>query len=275
MKKNFTTRLLGVRIDLLTQEQLTQEITQHIAARQARTASFLVAKPYVEFLDRARRDPSVRKLLNGMDRTVADGVALQWAASYLDGPTSLWRLIRTLVYDLQRMSWRTKIIPERGAGVDATARLLQVAAQYGWRVGILGGPPDTQATLRAVSERFSLLQLINVYDGYFTEEEADKLTEAIRGDKLDVLFVALGFPRQEEFMQRHRNDQLAAVMIGEGGTFDYDQMGGPRKRAPRWMRRIGLEWLWRLLVEPHRIVRQLAVPRFIWAIYREGRKKKP
>ena len=89
---------------------------------------------------------------------------------------------------------------------------------------------------------------------------------------MDILFVALGFPKQELFMAEHVQARLARVMLGEGGTFDYDEMGGRLRRAPAWMRRSGLEWLWRLGVQPSRIGRQMSIPRFMWRIFRQSRR---
>ncbi len=260
----------GVEFDPIKQAALLSAIERHIAKGKG---SFLVFKPYVEFLAAAQKDPRVSELLNQADRVVADGVAVQWAASYLAGPTGVGRWLRSLIIDVQRSAWRNAVIPERGAGVTATRKLLERAEELGWRVGILGGPAETDQTQVALMERFPKLQLVDVKSGYFDSNAESALVTDLQKDRLDLLFVAMGFPRQEEFIVRHRSDRIAKVLVGEGGTFDYDELGGPLKRAPKWVRSIGFEWLWRLWQQPSRWRRQASIPRFLVAIYREGREK--
>lgn len=261
----------GVHFHPITQEQLIEDIAQHIQHPKKR--AFLVVKPYVEFLRAAQKDPTRAELLNSADRVVADGVAIQWAASYLHGPTGAGKFVKSLLIDIQRPAWREAVIPERGAGVNSTDQLLQRAAREGWRVGILGGPRDTEHTHHALTNRYPQLKLVAVYSGYYSADEEATLAQRIASDKLDVLFVAMGFPRQEEFMMTYRDEGLAHVMLGEGGTFDFDQMGGTLKRAPQWVQQIGMEWLWRLFRQPSRVRRQAGIPGFLMAIYREGRQK--
>lgn len=261
----------GVGFDPITQAQLNDDIAHHIDEPDKR--SFLVVKPYVEFLAAAQADASKVTLINQADRVVADGVAIQWAASYLHGRRGLTRFIKSLLIDIQRASWREQVIPERGAGVTATQQLLKRAEQAGWRVGILGGPRDTGATFAAVQERYPQLKLMTVESGYFSPGDEAELVVRLKKCKLDLLFVAMGFPRQEDFMVRQRDAGIAHVMLGEGGTFDFDEMGGPLKRAPKAVRRVGLEWLWRLFRQPSRAGRQASIPRFLRSIYREGKEK--
>lgn len=261
----------GVRFDPIMQTQLIDDIARHVTHPSRR--SFLVVKPYVEFLAAAQADASKVTLINQADRVVADGVAIQWAASYLYGRRGPLQFAKSLLIDIQRASWREQVIPERGAGVTATQQLLKHAEQAGWRVGILGGPRDTAATFAAVQKRYSQLKLVTVESGYFPPDEEAELVFRLKKCQLDLLFVAMGFPRQEEFMVRQRDAGVAHVMLGEGGTFDFDEMGGPLKRAPKAIRRVGLEWLWRLFRQPSRASRQVSIPRFLHSIYREGKEK--
>jgi N-acetylglucosaminyldiphosphoundecaprenol N-acetyl-beta-D-mannosaminyltransferase len=100
-----------------------------------------------------------------------------------------------------------------------------------------------------------------------------ELVEELKQLKPNVILVGMGFPLQEKLMAKLTPQLGHGVLIGEGGTFDYDSFGGNRSKAPTWMQKSGLEWLWRLVLEPRRIVRQMAIPRFMWAVYRNSKSK--
>lgn len=255
----------GLGFDPITQTEVVEQI-EAVLSKPVRKTSYRVVKPYVEFFEGARRDPAVLTALTEADLVVADSVAVQWAASWLIEPRPTFsRFVWSLAVGLRRPKWLSQVIPERGEGASATHQLMVASVQHGWRVGILGGPDNPDATKRNVLDRYPLLQLEGVWSGFFAPSERSSLVRKIKTVELDILYVALGFPKQELFMQDHPG--LARIMIGEGGTFDYDEMGGKHKRAPRWMRQSGLEWLWRLVLQPTRIVRQLAIPRFMWRIF--------
>lgn len=262
----------GLAFHPISQQSARMSIAHAIEERRARKNAYIVIKPYVEFFIGAWHDPRLAKRLHAADLVLADGVAVQWAASYLHGKPGFLRLMKSLLIDIQLPQWRDQVIPERGAGVDATHALLQEAEQRSWRIGIIGGPRDTRATEKALRKKYPKLQLIHVWSGYYSSVDEPSLVKQIASRKLDVLFCAMGFPRQENFMFDHRSDRLAKVMIGEGGTFDFDTMGGPLKRAPQWVRKIGLEWFWRLGLQPVRWRRQLAIPQFIAGVYRFSKK---
>lgn len=261
----------GLWFDAITQDDLIHDIERHLESSAKQ--SFCIAKPYVEFFTQAWQDPKLTKILTEMDRVVADGVGVQWAASYLAGKTGFWRWVYSLVVDVQNKQWREQIIPERGAGVDATKRLLRVASNKGWTVGILGGPKDAGQTQESLRRLYPKLKLLKVWSGYYDLVDEPHLVDEIHTQHPDILFVAQGFPRQEMFINRNKSKSIARIMIGEGGTFDFDSMGGSLKRAPKWLRQIGFEWLWRLILEPQRWRRQLALPRFVWGIYKLGQQK--
>lgn len=264
--------VLDLEFDPLKESEVLSQIDQAISSK--RRLSFRYVKPYVVFFRSAHRDESIRSAINSADLVIADGVSAQWAASYLaDDNHSLWLWLRSIFVSMRNDAWLTRIIPERGAGVDTTHQLLLRAAQNGWRVGVLGGR-DPKRIERSLLERYPLLQIGGVWSGYFAPRTESKLLQRIADTKLDLLFVALGHPKQEVFMQVNRQRGLARVLIGEGGTFDYDEMGGSLKRAPQWMRRVGLEWLWRILMRPADIRKSTAIIPFMWRVYLTGRNKK-
>lgn len=269
--------ILGVQIDGLTPSQSIDVMADYI--KKSRHKSMIVVKPYVEFMTRAYRDEKIRQILNQADLCLPDGISLQWAASFLYGQPSsqptLFRFIKSLMVYIQRPAWRNQVISERGAGVDATKKLLARAEQEGWRVGLVGGKQANVVDRKnAIIKIFPKLELIQVWPGYFNDPEEKEIVEQIKSSRLDILFVARGFPLQEYFINSHQESGLAKVLIGEGGSFDYDQLGGELKRAPQAWRKIGLEWLWRLILQPKRIGRMLSIPRFTWLVYRQAKSKK-
>jgi N-acetylglucosaminyldiphosphoundecaprenol N-acetyl-beta-D-mannosaminyltransferase len=279
--------ILGLKIDAVTIDESLDTLASQITGGQS-SRSFCMIKPYVEFASKANTDPKVRTILGTMDLVVADGVSLQWAASYLYGKPatkpSLAKLVRSLMGWIQKDTWRDQILPEKFAGITHTARLFDRAQEEGWSVGVIGGTNPPQVIAGELRKRWLDLDLVEVWSGYsnsakamdFTAWQNDKVLSKvipeIQEKKLDLLCVGMGFPRQEIFMDTFREVGLAKVMIGEGGSFDYQEMGGSISRAPAWMRRFGLEWLWRLVRQPSRIIRQAAIPRFIFAVHRQARK---
>jgi N-acetylglucosaminyldiphosphoundecaprenol N-acetyl-beta-D-mannosaminyltransferase len=273
--QNSSIYILGVRIDVYKIEEINSLIVEY--AKKETKKPLIIFKPYVEFLSLAGKNDDVKKLLNSSDINIADSSAIQWAASYLYGKPNIGsNIISTyfsLIFRLQSEKWRQQIVPQRMAGVDQTLPLLRLASKNNLKIGILGGPKDTLATQKELEKRFKNIK-VNIWSGFYEESSESELVYDIASKNLDVLFCAMGFPKQEKFIVKHQNKLNAKVLIGEGGSFDYDQLGGSIKRAPAWMRKLSLEWLWRLIIQPKRIRRQLAIPNFIKQVRKEKRSQK-
>lgn len=266
--------ILGVAVNTLTIKQANENISKLILAHKD-SESAVVVQPYVEFLVTAYHQPKIAKILNSTDLCLADGVSLQWAASYLYGEPKARKLLKTtrsILFWLQKPIWRDQIIPEKTAGATQTKALLHLAEKNGWKIGIIGGINTPKEIKSALESRFPKIEHLHVWSGFYTASEENGIVQDIASHNLDILFVAMGFPRQELFIDRYRANSLAKVLIGEGGTFDYSEMGGPINRAPLWMQKTGLEWLWRLLKQPKRIGRQLAIPKFIYLVKKQSKK---
>lgn len=268
------TNLLGIEVDALTIAQANSQIAQLVTTHSS-DKSAIVVKPYVEFLVAAQNNPKIAQILNSANLCLADGVSLQWAASYLYGKPSgkkFFKVPRSGLIWLQKPAWRNQILPEKMAGASQTRDLLQLAEKKGWRIGILGGTNSPKEIKLAMQQRFPKLAYLETWSGFYPNGDEAGIVAKIASKHLDILFVAMGFPKQEIFMQTHRDARLAKVMIGEGGTFDYAEMGGPIRRAPAWMQKGGLEWLWRLTRQPKRLGRQLAIPKFVFQIKKQSKK---
>jgi N-acetylglucosaminyldiphosphoundecaprenol N-acetyl-beta-D-mannosaminyltransferase len=195
-----------------------------------------------EFLMKARRDSNFRATLHRAALCIPDGIGVLWAA---------------------RM--RGKRLRERVAGSDLTPLLAAEAAQRGWRIFYLGAAPGVaEKTAAILVERYPGLNVAGCYAGSPAPAEEDAIVAQVRAAQADILLVAYGAPQQDVWLDRNLARTGAAVGIGVGGSFDF--IAGVARRAPRWIQRLGLEWLYRLAREPWRWRRQLALPHFVWLI---------
>ncbi|MDR7433906.1 MAG: WecB/TagA/CpsF family glycosyltransferase [Armatimonadota bacterium] len=230
--------LLGVRIDLLSMEEAVARIEQFI---QDGSPHHVVTADASAIL-RAYEDPRFREILGNASLVVPDGIGVVWAARLFG-----------------------RHVPERVPGVELVERLCALSAEKGYTVFLLGAAPGVaEEAARVLSTRYPGLRVVGTHHGYFRPEEEEGILARIQGNRPHLLFVALGVPAQEAWIARHRDILGVPVSIGVGGSFDV--LSGRLRRAPRWMQRLGLEWLFRLLQEPWRWRRILALPRFVWLV---------
>jgi N-acetylglucosaminyldiphosphoundecaprenol N-acetyl-beta-D-mannosaminyltransferase len=160
--------------------------------------------------------------------------------------------------------------PERVAGVDLMARLLAAAETHQLRVYFLGAKREV---VRALVERcraqFSGLEIAGFRDGYFGPSDYLRIVEDIRASQADMLFVGMPSPFKEIWCERYRERLQVPVIMGVGGSFDV--LAGFVKRAPPWVQSLGMEWLWRLMMEPRRLWRRYLTSNseFVWLAGRE------
>jgi exopolysaccharide biosynthesis WecB/TagA/CpsF family protein len=196
-------------------------------------------------LNLAYRDTSFRGALSRAHLVLNDGIGLDLAA---------------------RMQGRS--FPENLNGSDFTLRLLSLAAEKGWRVYLYGGRPGVPSTARRrLCEAIDGLSIVGVCDGY-DQRPPDVIAEDIRGARADVVVVALGQPQQELWLDRYLTATGCHLGVGVGAFLDF--VSGRVVRAPRWMNRLGIEWLFRLAQEPGRLWRRYIVgsPVFLWRAWR-------
>ncbi len=236
--------VLGVEVDRVSLDEAVARVEEWLRAGAADGRLRLVATPNPEIIWAARADRELARALAEADLCVADGVGVVWASRHLGEP-----------------------VPERVAGADLMERLLELAARRGYRVYFLGTHPEVVA--RAAEEarrRYPGLVVAGHHHGYFRPEEEEAVVAAVRAARPDLLFVGMGAPRDQVWLWRHRHELGAAVGVGVGGSLDV--LACVVRRAPRWVRSLGLEWLYRLAAQPRRWRRMLALPRFAWAVLR-------
>ena len=263
-----TVDVLGVLFQDLTRREAAAEIAK-LAGENART---YVVKPYSEFMPRAHRDERIRDILNGATMRLADGAGVLWAANYLSLPGGGLRAILQLPLSLASLMFRPSALrrplPEAMAGVDFTWKMLRALAGSGRSVYLLGGTAEESAgAAQSIGERLPSLTIVGAHDGYFRSADREAVIKAIHAASPDVLLVAMGFPRQEGWIAANLPRLNVRVAVAEGGSFSF--ISGAARRAPRWMRRAGLEWLFRLVRQPSRLRRQLSLPVFVWLVLRQ------
>lgn len=227
--------ILGVRVDDVTYDETLQCVERMLAFG----GTHQIATVNVEFIMEARRNPEFRRVLAAATLCVPDGIGMLWASRRQGTP-----------------------LRARVAGVDLVEILAERAALQGWRVYFLGAPPGVaERAATVLSERYPGLVVAGCYSGSPSIAEENAICERIRATQPDVLFVAYGAPNQDLWIARNQARIGVPVALGVGGSFDF--ICGYAKRAPAWVQRLGLEWLHRLLREPWRWRRQLALPQFV------------
>jgi N-acetylglucosaminyldiphosphoundecaprenol N-acetyl-beta-D-mannosaminyltransferase len=270
MTSTDTVDVLGVRFHNLSRLEAAKAIAS--LAQTGRKA--YVVKPYSEFMPHAAAHSDIRQLLNGAALCLPDGVGILWAAHYLSLPggrvRALWQLLLSLASIAVHPASIKRPIAENMAGVDLTWRMLAALEEAGATVFLLGG---TEAELRGarqrIEARFPSLRVIGARRGYFDTKasENEAVIAEINAAAPQALLVAMGFPLQERWIAANLPGLKVNVAIAEGGSFSF--ISGMTRRAPLWVRRAGLEWLFRLLRQPWRLRRQLALPAFVWLVLKE------
>jgi N-acetylglucosaminyldiphosphoundecaprenol N-acetyl-beta-D-mannosaminyltransferase len=168
-----------------------------------------------------------------------------------------------VVWALGRQGFRVR----RAPGIELARRLLEHAASHRWRVALVGGSPEVMDTLVARLQReLPGLDLVIASHGYLQAGEWPELERRLLAARPDLVLAALGVPRQETWI-RGLAGRRGGLWMGVGGSFDV--WAGTKKRAPQWMRAFQIEWLYRLVQEPTRWRRMLALPEFAGAVLRE------
>ena len=152
-------------------------------------------------------------------------------------------------------------VPERVAGFDLYNQLLALSAQKGYKAYFFGGSPGIAEAAKAKSEEmYPGVQVVGCHNGYFTDADVPAIIKEINNSGAEMLFVALGAPKQEKWILAHRHELRPRILMGIGGSFDV--LAGKMERAPKWMQDASLEWAFRLYKQPSRFMRMMALPKF-------------
>lgn len=217
------------------------QIGRWLAEKPATLRQICTTNP--EFVMRAREDAAFLDVLNHADLCLPDGIGLVYASR-----------------------WQKQPLPERVPGSELVYRLAEACAAQGWRLFLLGAAEGVAAEAAEIlQQKYPSLMIAGTWSGSPDPTENDAIVARINRSAADVLYVAYGAPQQDKWIARNRDTLTTVrVAVGVGGSLDF--ITGRAIRAPRWVQSLGLEWLHRLILEPWRWRRMLALPRFALAI---------
>lgn len=246
-----------VRIGELAIDRVTFDGTlQGIVDLVGRGDGGAVFTPNVDHVVKAETNADFRRAYSRADLCLADGMPILWAARLLGSP-----------------------LPEKVSGSDLVRPLAKLAAEHGWRVYLLGGGPGVVEQAGGMMARDLGVHVVGTdaplvaHDGSSVDAEA--IVARVVAARPQLVLVALGAPKQELWIDRHRDAIRPAVAMGVGGSLDF--LTGRVRRAPQWMSRAGLEWMYRLGQEPRRMWRRYLIedPRFVAIVGRSLRRSEP
>ncbi len=234
-----TVDILGVQVASCTLVQAREAVFNMLQEDKLH----MVFTPNSEIVMLARKNKPFQDILNRADLCTADGIGVVYGAKLLGTP-----------------------IPERVAGFDLLTDVLQHGD--GISIYLFGSKPGVaDKAKKEILHRFTGIEIVGVQNGYFDEKQEQAIIADIREKRPDILLVCLGAPKQEEWIWRHQEELGAKVAMGLGGSLDV--LAGEVKRAPEFFIKLGLEWLYRLLKEPKRIIRMMALPHFLLVVLKE------
>ncbi len=214
------------------------EAAEHVKKfLENRTPHFAVAINPEKIL-KAKRDSKLEEILKRSDLNFVDGIGVIWGAR---------------IFYKRRFKGRV-------AGIDLLTAILKIASRKNYRVYLLGSTEKTiEKAAEIIKRMYSGIRIVGFHNGYFKDEK--KIVNDIKESNADILFVGLGSPKQEKFIARNLNQVNVKFAMGVGGSFNV--LSGEFKRAPETIQKLGLEWLYRFLLNPKRLPRILSLPKFI------------
>ncbi len=239
--------ILGVGVDRVTAKEALQRIADFIAENKTTGATHQIVTANAEIIYQASQNDKMRQVINNAQMVTADGSGVVWASKQLGDP-----------------------LAERVTGIDLVNSICQASAKDGWKLYILGSAPGVADTAADnIRAKYPGCNIIGTHHGYFDAEQEQNILAELRELKPDVLFVALGAPKQEYWIADHIQQLGIPVAMGIGGSMDV--LSGNVKRAPQWMQKLSLEWLYRFLIQPSRYKRMLALPKFMLAVKKQAK----
>ncbi|PID13896.1 glycosyltransferase [Sporosarcina sp. P34] len=231
--------ILGVSVNTENYDELIPKVFENI--EEGKKSLIVAINP--EKLMKAKEDPELKALLNRAEFQIPDGIGVILASKLKKGQ-----------------------IRSRVTGIDMMDRVVQEAATRGKRIFLYGAKPGVaQEAAARLQVMHPNIQIAGVQHGY--EKDVQVVLDTINQAKPDILFVAMGSPKQEQWIEQHRDQLHPMLFQGVGGSFDV--LAGNIKRAPAVFQKAGAEWLYRLLLEPSRIKRQMNLPKFLVEVYRK------
>jgi N-acetylglucosaminyldiphosphoundecaprenol N-acetyl-beta-D-mannosaminyltransferase len=239
-----TVSLYGVPFSKMNMQETVDYLVDAVESR--RSQRIVTGNPIM--LMAGLEDAAFHRALKTADLVVPDGAGVVWAARHVGQP-----------------------VQERVAGFDLMHELLREGDLRNWKVYLLGATQETISLAHANLQRqYKGVRFVGYRDGYFTDREDGAVVAAVRDAKPDLLFVARSLITQEPWLAKYQEALQVPVMMGVGGSFDV--VAGKLRRAPALFRKMGLEWLFRLILQPSRFRRMLVLPQFALKVMKDGEK---
>ena len=242
---NGEVEVVGINIDNVNMDEAAALMEEFLETDRCSK----VFTPNSEILLTAVRDREFESVLSSGHLVVPDGIGVVIASRFYGTP-----------------------LKERVAGFDLMMRLMDIADSRGKSVYLLGGREGVaeEAAIK-LTESYSSLRIAGTRNGYFEEDSENDIVNEINNSKADILLAALGAPKQEKFIYKHSDNLKVKIAMGVGGSLDV--LAGKVKRAPEFYQKAGLEWFYRLVKEPRRIIRVLRIPKFIALAFYDAKVK--
>lgn len=235
--------ILGVPVDMVTFDEAIAKIIEFLSNDGHHT----VATADASGINIAQTDHEFMQILRRADLVTPDSVGVLWAAKRLGRP-----------------------IAARVSGVELVDRLCAMSAERGFRIFFLGAAPGVaEMAAEKMRLRHPGCNIVGARHGYFPSSDDELVAAEVAESKPDILFVAMGIPRQEKFLAKCLSITGAKVGMGVGGSFDV--FSGTVRRAPKLFQKLNLEWLWRTASNPKKIAKAKNLPVFWWRVIRSGR----
>lgn len=230
-----TVEIVGIQVDNVDFLGAQAKVAEFLDSDQVN----MIFTPNSEILLDAVKDRELEAILNKAQLVIPDGIGVVIASKFYGTP-----------------------LKERVTGVDLSAKILELGAAKGSNVFLLGAAQASVDLAAAkIRENYKGLNVVGIRNGYFSEEDEEQIIQEIINSQADILFVGLGAPKQEKFINKYKDQLKVKIAIGIGGGID--TIAGTVKRAPEFYQKAGLEWFYRLMKQPSRFMRMTKLPKFI------------
>lgn len=232
-----TVRILGIDIDNIDIED-AGNITKNLIENSNKSCKIVVA-PNTEFIMMAQKDKEFFDILRSAELATPDSVGVMIGGKKQNKP-----------------------FKQRIPGQSYFRKILEIGEKENWSFYLLGGKDDVpRLTAEHVKKDYPNINIVGYHEGFFENDSEEEVISEINKLQPNVLFVAMGAPLQEKWIAQHKNELKVDIAAGQGGTFDYE--AGKIKRAPKVFQTLGIEWFWRLILQPSRFFRMLALPVYL------------
>lgn len=233
--------IFGIPVCKWAMQDVVSYLTEVVLSGQYHQV--ITANPIM--LTEAQNNPEFETVMKNAELIIPDGTGLVWAAKMGGEP-----------------------VEERVPGIELLHELMKQGEKHRWRVFLLGSAPEVvQEAANRLAMDYPLTHIVGVRDGYFTAEQDPEVIAEIKAANPHLLFVARGLDTQEPWIGKYKAELAVPIMMGVGGSFDV--ISGKTKRAPKFIQKMRMEWLYRALSDPARIPRLMAIPKFALRVMKE------